>query len=419
MKKIVIAGASTYGVKNHGDDAMFSNLVTQLQIKIPDCNITLLARHPNEEFDSVFSVTSLKNFDHDSKKQSIGRWFYGFNPDDKRVHLNNVFQAIDDCDLLIIGGNALMEVSTNDFLRGVASYSALLVQIAKILQKPYVIYGMAVSPLENNYTKQIAKFICENATIVTVREEFSKKNLINAEINDKNIYVLGDPVYGLEPTWNKNKAVEILKNEKIIFRPDDNIIGIGFRSVYWTWKENEFNKYAKKMACLCDFMIENFNARLLFIPNCTYNIDSPYEDDRIISESIKNQMKFDESAYILFDEYTLPEILSLFQLLKMHVSNRRHSCIFAAIHKIPFLAMSTEEKYVGPWHMKPFMEDLSVPNQGVSFTGESLDFLTSKLNETWENRATLSSELSKSIPPLKTRSQQYADLFCKILDNHN
>jgi len=29
MQKIVIAGTSTYGVKNHGDDAMFSNLVTQ------------------------------------------------------------------------------------------------------------------------------------------------------------------------------------------------------------------------------------------------------------------------------------------------------------------------------------------------------------------------------------------------------
>ena len=71
MKKIVIAGASTYGVKNAGDDAMLSNLVNGFRRRIPDCEMTFLARHPDKRFDEVFGVSSIKNFEHDSKKQSL------------------------------------------------------------------------------------------------------------------------------------------------------------------------------------------------------------------------------------------------------------------------------------------------------------------------------------------------------------
>ena len=39
ITNIVIAGASTYGVKNMGDDAMFKNLVDCLKRKNPEVNI--------------------------------------------------------------------------------------------------------------------------------------------------------------------------------------------------------------------------------------------------------------------------------------------------------------------------------------------------------------------------------------------
>ena len=83
MKKFVVTGASTYGVKNMGDDAMFANLVDGLRRDFPGCEITFVCRHPDPEFDKVFGVKSIKNIDHDSKEQSLGRWFNGFKTDNK------------------------------------------------------------------------------------------------------------------------------------------------------------------------------------------------------------------------------------------------------------------------------------------------------------------------------------------------
>ena len=87
MKRILIAGASTFGVKNQGDDAMFCNLVEGFRRHLPDCQLTFLARHPNEQFDKAFGVHSIKNFEHENKAQSLDRWFWGFNPGDPGDHL--------------------------------------------------------------------------------------------------------------------------------------------------------------------------------------------------------------------------------------------------------------------------------------------------------------------------------------------
>ena len=412
MKKIVIAGASTYGVKNAGDDAMFSNLVNGFRRRIPDCRMTFLARHPNKEFDELFGVRSIKNFEHDSKKQSLGRWFWGFNPGDPTEHLREIRRAIEKCDLIVIGGNSFMEVSKSDFLRGVVSYSALLATWAKLFEKPYVLYGVAAHPLKLDYTKQLSRFLCGNAGLVTVREEFTRRQLLDAGVDDSNIQVLAAPAYGIDPIWDKGKGLSILAKENIQFG-SGNIVGVGFRHMYWKWTEGQFSDYAAKMASLRDSMVEDLGAELLFIPNCTYNVDTPYEDDRVIAESVKSKMEYPEKAHLIKGDYILPETLSLFQLLDMHVSNRRHSCIFAAIHNVPFVAMSTGHI----WHFKPFMEALSIPEQVVSFTDDSLESLRSKIRETWTNRAAISRAISDTIPELRAKARRHADLLVELMDH--
>lgn len=411
MKKIVVAGASTYGVKNAGDDAMFRNLINGIKKRIPNSQITFLARHPDKDFDNFFGIKSIKNIEHDSKKQSLGRWFCGFNPGDSTEHLERIRKAIEECDLIIIGGNSFMEVSGSSFLRGVVSYSATLATWARLFQKPYALYGVAAHPLKNDITKQLARFLCGNANIVTVREEFTKQQLLDAGVNDANIQVFADPAFGIDPVSDRDKALNILKNENIQLN-SQKIIGIAFRHMYWVWNEKEFEHYSIKMANLCDFMIENFGAELLFIPNCTYNVDTKYEDDRVIAELVRNKMKRPEKAHLIRNEYNLTETLSLYQLLDMLLSNRRHSCIFGAIHNVPFIAMSTGHM----WHFKPFVKALSIPGQAVSFTEDSLNSLKSEIRETWKNRVTLSQKISKAVPFLKEKARKQVDVILDTID---
>ncbi len=410
MKRIVVAGASTYGVKNLGDDAMFCNLVTGLRRHLPDCRITFLARHPHHRFDQEFGVQSIKNFDHDSKAQSLGRWFWGFNPGDPTDHLRDIRQAIEECDLLVIGGNSFMEVSENDFLRGVASYSALLAIWARLLQKPYVLYGVAGHPLEGVLTKQVARFLCGNAGVVTVREEFTRQQLVNAGVDEGNIRVLADPAFGLDPNWDRDLAWNILDREGIRFS-SDAVVGIGFRHMYWKWSEPEAEGYARKMAQLCDFMVKTFGVDLLFIPNCTYHVDTPNEDDRVIGRTVINHMRESSKAHLICGEYTLQETLSLFSLLDLHVSNRRHSCISAALHHVPIVSMSSGHL----WHFNPFLEALGIPGQVMNFTEGSLASLQDKVSETWGCRSAVTHRIIQVLPTLRKQAHRHVEFLVEFM----
>ena len=53
-KRFIITGGCTYGVDNHGDDAMLSCLVRGLKKKYKNPEIIFLARHPNKKFDNLY-----------------------------------------------------------------------------------------------------------------------------------------------------------------------------------------------------------------------------------------------------------------------------------------------------------------------------------------------------------------------------
>lgn len=410
-KKIVVAGASTYGVKNAGDDAMFANLVEGLRRRLPDCRITFLARHPDPEFDRVFGVSSIKNIDHDRKEESLGRWFLGFNPGDPTGHLREIRHAIEECDLLVIGGNSFMEVSESELMRGVCSYSLQLATWARLFEKPYVLYGVAAHPIENDYTKKAARYLCSNAAVVTVREGFTKEELLKAGVDGGNIRVFADPAFGLDPVGERTRGLEILKRDGIR-TGSGKLIGVAFRHMYWKWSEDEFDGYAAKLASMCDHIIEKTGAEILFIPNCTYNVDTKYEDDRVIAEHVIGKMKRPERVYSIKGELMLPDTLALYRLLDMLISNRRHSCIFAAIHGVAMLPMSTGHR----WHFVPFAKELSVQDSVVSFTDDDLEGLKRKAMDTWDKREILVGKMNARLPGLREMARDQVDMLVDAVD---
>lgn len=411
MRRILLAGASTYGVKNLGDEAMFCNLVEGLRRHLPDCQLTFLARHPNEQFDEEFGVRSIKNFEHESKAQSLGRWFWGFNPGDPGDHLLRVRQELEACDLLVIGGNSFMEISESSFLRGVVSYSAMLATWAKLFQKPFALYGVAVHPIEGALTKQLARFLCGNAEVVTVREDYSKEQLVNAGVAEGNIQVFADPAFGVDPNWDHEQALRLLAQENIHLR-DKPLVGIGFRHLYWKWSDGEATDYARKMAALCDSLVNKLKVELLFIPNCTYRVDTPHEDDRVMAETVRGFMKEAQSAHCIRGDYQLKEVLSLFPLLSLHISNRRHSCIFAALHHVPFVSMSSGNL----WHYDPFLQDLGVPSQVMNFTEASLESLQEKVWSTWKNNKQLQQTMRQRLPSLRRHAHQHVEIIAQAIE---
>ena len=396
--KFVITGASTYGVSNMGDDGMLVNLVQGLRRSYPDCQITFLARHIDKKYDEIFGIHSIQNLDHDSKKESEGRFFFGMNKGDDGKNLHAISEAIRDADLLIIGGNSFMEIFDNQFLRGVSSYSSTLAMLSKFHNTPYALFGVnVVDEIREQTTIQHAKFVCENATSITMREQTGKDYLLAVGVSDQNFYVLGDPVYGIEVETKKYDLQKILALDDIEFQGKP-IIGVGLRHEYWKRSEAEYINTDEQIAKLLDDVIEELDCEILFIPNCTYTKGHKWQDDRVTHRDIHVRMKKHDMAYCIEQELSVFETYSLFTLLDMHISNRRHSCIFAAMNDVPFVSLDADWK----GHMSPFLLDLGIPSQMGSLN--DLEGLNRKIIESWKNKSSISEVVRSNVKNLAAKS---------------
>lgn len=409
MKNIIIAGTSVYGLNNLSDDSMFIVFCRELHKNIPDLKLTLLARHPGRELDETYKLTSIKNLDHDSKEQSIGRWFMGLNSGDSTRHLKKIWNVIKECDLLIIGGDPFIDITIGVY-KGLAPYASLLVTLAKFLEKPVMIQGIHMGrPLETEMGKELAKYCISNATLVTIREEQSRDLLKEMGIKADNVVTVADAAYGLDPVLDKTKGDEILKKESIHFK-SDNVIGVTFRHMYWKWRFKEWNYYSNTVADICDYMVDKFKADLLFIPHCTYNIDHEYEDDRPAARDIVKKMQNKESAHRIINRLNVYETLALFPHLKMIFSNRRHSAIFGAIHGVPGMGVGEEA------HVKPVMEQLCIGgDKFVSIENFDSDTIKKNLTDIWKDRENIKIKMKKSLPALREKALMNAKLASDLI----
>lgn len=399
LNKVVITGSSTYGVKNHGDDAMLATLVQGLRRDNPDIELTFLCRHPDKSYDRVFGFNSLKNLDHDSKDAAAGRIFWGLNPGDPGKHLQAITNAISESDLLIIGGNSFMELFPNAFLKGVSSYAATLATISRFVGTPFALYGVnVVTEIIKETTRAHAIFLTGNATAVTLRENSGKQLLLDVGAADINLHTLGDPAFGIEPA--AVNTLEILKRQGITLEKKP-VIGVSFRYEYWNGDEASFGLIGRMLASALDGIITSLGAQILFIPNCTYTRGNRWQDDRLVHRQIQDAMIQKRQAFSVEEDLTVFETLGLYSLLDMHLSNRRHSCVFAALKSVPFVAIDVSLS----GHMSPFMSDLGVPGQLIKM--ESAAEIKEIAVNTWQERRAIMKKMTPNVERLIQSARQH------------
>lgn len=406
-KKIVITGASTYGVKNHGDDAMLATLVQGINKTYPNAEIIFLCRHPDPVFDGVFGFRSIKNLDHDSKEMARERIFWGMNQGDPDEHLRAITEAVSGADLLIIGGNCFMELFPNGFLQGVSSYGATLATLAKFVGTPFALYGInIVSEIEQVTTRSHAKFMVSNACAVTVREQHCLKYLLEIGASTDRVSVLGDPVFGMER--QDLNATKILASENIVLK-DKPVIGVGFRFEYWGNNDVEHSVVSQTVARSLDALIERHDAQVLFIPNCLYTQGHKWQDDRRVHRAISERMLNQEYVFTVNSDLTVFQALALFDLLKIHVSNRRHSCIFAAISDVPFVAVDTSLVN----HMPPFLDDLGAAGQLASL--DDMEGFERLVASTWCMETALKERIRERVLELRVSALKHVSTLLDAL----
>ena len=294
---VVISGY--YGFGNAGDEAMLSSIIEALTELEPKINITVLSGNPI-----------------DTRRRHGVKAVY-------RLNYPGILKALKKCNLLISGGGSLLQDVTSE--RSLYYYLSIML-LAKKLGKKVMLYGQGIGPVGSSVAQSAVRTVGNKLDLITVRDDGSKKELERLGIVKPRVVVTADPVLAAHPVdrhWGRN----ILRRHGL--EGIAPLIGFSVRE----WKG--WQRYKDIIAEAADRMVEDFGARIVFLP-------MQWPDDLSVAEKITAAMK--HPALVLTEEYTTAELLSLTGNMSMLLGIRLHALIFAAVMQVPLMGISYDPK---------------------------------------------------------------------------
>jgi colanic acid/amylovoran biosynthesis protein len=404
--KIVIAGG--YDTKNLGDHGSLEVFQRDLRIKDPSIDIVMLSRHLDVEFDTLYNVRSIKNLDHDTKENSVGRWFNGLNDGDDTSHLSEIITELRNTNLLVIGNGRLFVDISLEFLKGPLPYFALLVTLAKFMNIPIMIFSMTIVPLKDEIGRSILKYILSNSDIITVREQPSKEEVLKYGIRDEKVKIVADAAFGLDLVDRKNRGLELFEKEGIHLGRK-KFIGINLR---YTHLDHSIGKdYYSSLAQLCDKLYTALDTDILLIPQMTYKVDNPLDDDREVYKVVFEKVTNKRNIHVLMGEYNIFDTMALYQCCEMVYSMRRHGLIFSATQNIPIFGLSGERNttYVlNTLGIGDCIQDISEISSSSNY--DSLIF-------GFQQKESIREKMQAKVLSYKMETLEYAELAFSLINN--
>ena len=313
-------------------------------------------------------------------------------------HLQAIWSELQSCDLLVIGGGPFIDISIGLY-RGLTPYVTLLVTIAKFLDIPVMMNGIHLGrPLTTELAMEMTRFCIGNSTVGTLREERSRKLFADIGVPVDNLVTAADAGFGLDPILDMAPGTALMKEEGIRGE-SKHLIGITFRMMYWLWNREKIDKYTDMMARVADYIIGKYEARIIFIPHCFYDVDHEFEDDRPGARLIHSKMSHQDRAFCIEKPKEVNDILSLFPHLDFIIGNRRHSIIFGAIHGVPGIGIGED------WHVKPSMIELGLDGDlFVSMQDYGYNLLVNTIDKAWTQREKIRVKMKETMPVLRDRA---------------
>lgn len=299
MYRIVISGY--YGFANAGDEAMLSSILTSLRERETDLEITVLSGNP--------SVTT--------EKYGV----YGVG----RFDFIKIFQELHKSDLLISGGGSLLQDVTS--LRSLFYY-LFIIMMGSIIGKKVMLYSHGIGPIRNSFARMATKFICNNMTdLITVRDSESLNTLVTMGVEKKKIFLAADSVLSL-PKVDKAMGRSILERSGV--NVDRPILGISVRK--WNGDAACFKVIAEELEKFCN----KHDVQIVLLP-------LQHKQDYDSCLHIKGLLNH-QDVFLLSENYTTEEFLSVIGNFKLLLGMRLHALVFAAVMGVPVLAVSYDPK---------------------------------------------------------------------------
>ncbi|HEX6923352.1 MAG TPA: polysaccharide pyruvyl transferase CsaB [Bacillales bacterium] len=284
--KVLISGY--YGFGNAGDEALLYAIIELLRECDRDIDITVLSDKPEQTREA-------------HHVHAVNRW-----------SVFEVYKALKQADGLFSGGGSLLQDETS--WRSIPYYTGIMI-LARMMGKPFVVFAQGLGPLRRGYNRRLVKAVLSGASFISMRDEESRALAKHLGIK-KEIDLVPDPVLSLG-------------NQGAIQRVEAPLtIVVSVRS--WPGQED----YKQKIAATLDRCINN-GFRVIFVP-------MHGEEDQIASENVKSLM----AREAVVADYNIPfeDKLKIVGRASVLFGIRLHSLVFAAVNRVPFVALSYDPK---------------------------------------------------------------------------
>ncbi len=363
-----------YGFKNLGDELILKKIIEDIRFIYPDAYLFVLSGDPQ--------------FTHHT---------HGIDAVD-RFNINEVVEAVRNCDVLILGGGGLFNdhwpLVVNDLLsnfgKGIAYY-AVPPLIAKIFGKPVFYWAHGVGPFYTDEAVELTKWAYSLADFATVRDKHSYDLLTSMGVPEEKLNIDCDPVVKLD--------VKALINKDLISQLDipDNRLVIGVNLRPWKDRDQEISEHLAES--LTELYNSNKNILFLLIPfDYSSNVASDFKILKKLPE------KLPEGSFMTIDEDRVSAGLLLSAISKTHavIGMRLHFLLSAIKLKKPAVALIYDTK------VKEMLERLKLNDICVSIGSNEIRQVHHKISEVIEQKDRFSDiekkvESIEYITPLKFR----------------
>lgn len=300
MARIVVSGY--YGFGNAGDEALLEAMIAQLRALRPGVEIEVLSADParTERAHGVRAVP--------------------------RMQPLSVLSALARADLLVSGGGTLLQDASS--VRSILYYSAIFL-LAKILGKRAMLYANGVGPVYTGLGRWLSRQVVRRADAITLRDERSRRDLLEIIDPPRPVEVTADPALVLEPA-GRDVARRILAAEGIpLERP---LVGLSVRP----WRTDR--PFLAEIAAACDRLAGEFGLTIVFLP-----LQHPPD----LEASLAAMAAMKSPAYAVRRPLAARELMAVLGECRLVIGMRLHSLILAAAQAVPQVGIIYDPKVEG------------------------------------------------------------------------